>query len=213
MSILYLILILAIVVGMTWWLGSWNIMINLINFYISALVASSFFEPLADKLEGFDDTFTYLVDFVAIWMLFVVCFAALRLVTDFLTQYQLRMNIWLEYALRTILAFWLGAGFVCFTFFTFHLAPFPPGKPVVNKTKKLYGIGPDQQWMAFIQSRSRGALSQSKEGLFLSEYDLFVHPDDKELGVRVFDPFAEFATRYISRRQNLSKSSTLRVLK
>lgn len=213
MSILYLLLIGAVVVGMTWWLGSWNIFINLINFFIAALVASSFFEPLADQLESYDSSYTYMVDYVAIWLLFVVSFVVLRMITDFMTKYQLRMNLWAEYAARTVLSLWLAGGFICFTFFTFHLAPFPPEIFVGNPTTKLFGIGPDQQWMAFIQSRSRGALAASKDAAFLGEYDLVDHPEDSKLGFRVFDPNAEFAQKYILRRAKIKKNPTLRVLK
>lgn len=213
MSILYLILIVVVIAASNWWFGSWNIAINLINFFISALIASSFFEPVADWLETFDNTFTYLVDFVAIWMLFAVSFVSMRIVTDLLSKYQLRMNIWAEYVLRTVLSLWLAGGFVCFTFFTFHLAPFPINAFVSHPKTTLYGLGPDKKWMAFVQSRSRGALAESKTASFLPEYDLQDHPDDIDLNARVFDPFAEFSAKYIARRSKLSKSITLRVKK
>ena len=213
MSILYLFLIIAVVVGAQWWFSSWNIFLNLINFFISALVASSFFEPLADKLESFDSSFTYIVDFIAIWLLFVATFVAMRLGTDMLSKYQLRMNVWAEFGLRTVLACWLAGGFVCFTFFTFHLAPFPPGEFIGSPKSVLFGFAPDRKWMAFVQSRSRGALSESKNASFLPEYDLPDHPEDIELAARVFDPHAEFAKKYIQRRATLSKSKTLRVIK
>lgn len=188
-------------------------MLNLINFFIASMVASSFFEPMADLLESFNSTFTYVVDYIAIWLLFVLTFIALRLATDFLTKYQLRMNIWAEYGLRTVLSLWLAGGFVCFTFFTFHLAPFPISKFVDSPTEQLFGFGPDQKWMAFVQSRSRGALASGKNAAFLPEYDLVGHPDDAKLESRVFDPNAEFGTKYLDRRIKLSESKTLRVSK
>ena len=166
MSILYLYLIAALIVGMTWWLGSWNIFINLINFFIAALVASSFFESLAGMLESFDTTYRYFIDFVAIWLLFFITFGLLRLVTDFLTVYQMQMNFWVELPLRTILSLWLAGGFICFTFFTLHLAPLPPENYSSSPQTKLFGFGPDRMWAAFIQSRSRGALSESKMACF-----------------------------------------------
>lgn len=210
MSILYLYLIAALIVGMTWWLGSWNIFINLINFFIAALVASSFFESLAGMLESFDTTYRYFIDFVAIWLLFFITFGLLRLVTDFLTVYQMQMNFWVELPLRTILSLWLAGGFICFTFFTLHLAPLPPENYSSSPQTKLFGFGPDRMWAAFIQSRSRGALSESKNGLFLSEYDLDDHPDDVGLNCRVFDPFAQFGEKGVERRQQISQNETLR---
>lgn len=213
MSIWFLILIIAIVTGATWFFGSWNIMINLINFFIASLVASSYFELVAGQIESINSSYTYLADFVAIWLLFVVTFVFLRLGTDFMSKYQMRMNIWAEYGLRTVLSLWLAISFSYFAFFTFHLAPFAPSDFVSNPQEKLFGFAPDQQWMAFVQSRSRGALAASKNALFMPEYDLIPHPDDVELDCRVFDPHAAFAAKYLKRRISLSESTTLRVNK
>jgi len=193
--------------------GSWNIMINLVNFFIASLVASSYFELLAGKIESINSSYTYIVDFIAIWLLFVVTFVLLRMATDFLTKYQLRMNIWAEYAFRTVLSIWLAISFSYFTFFTFHLAPLPTSNFTTNPQAKMFGFGPDQSWMAFIQSRSRGALAASKNAAFMPEYALVPHPDDAELDCRVFDPHAQFAAKYLARRISLSESSTLRVNK
>lgn len=210
MSILYLIVIVLIIVGMTWWLGSWNIFLNLINFFISALVASSLFEPVANTLESFDNSSHLFIDFIAIWLVFFITFGLLRMGTDFLTKYQLRMHFWVEMPLRTILALWLAGGFVCFTFFTMHLAPLPPDQFQYSPRTKLFGFGPDRMWAAFIQSRSRGALAEAKNAPFLPEYDLPDHPDDVDLNCRVFDPFAQFGATGAERRQRISSNTTLR---
>ncbi len=186
-------------------------MLNLTNFFIAALVASNFFEPLADKLESFNPTYTYMVDFIAIWLLFVLTCGALRTATDFLTKYQLRMNIWAEYATRSVLSIWLGLAFCFFAFFTMHVSPLPTDQFVSSPKANLFGFAPDRKWMAFVQSRSRGALAAHKDAAFLPPYDLPVHPDDEGLEARVFDPNAEFAATYLQRRVNLSKSKTLRV--
>ena len=210
MSIIYLVLIGLVVVGMTWWLGSWNIFLNLINFFLAALTASSFFEPVANLLESVDKSYRSIVDFTAIWLVFFVCFGALRFITDFLTKYQLRMNFWVELLLRTSLSLWLAGGFICFTFFTLHLAPLPPDQYSYSPRSKMFGFGPDRMWMAFIQSRSRGALAESKNAPFLAEYHLSDHPDDIGLNARVFDPYAEFGQKGKLRRKKISKRKTLR---
>ncbi len=211
MMIWVLILIFLVVVGMNWWVGTWNTMINLINFFISALVASSFFEPLASLIESFRGTYALLVDFVAIWILFAATFGVLRGATDFLTKYQLQMNRWVDYSIRAVLSIWLACGFVCFTCFTLQLAPLPPDQFDVPAAGKLVGFGPDQMWMAFIQSRSRGALLESKVAAFLPVYDLQDHPDDAKLEARVFDPYSTFAIRSSKRRMAISKNESLRV--
>lgn len=211
MMIWVLVFVFLVVAGMNWWVGTWNAMINLINFFISALIASSFYEPLASLLESFAGTYALVIDFVAIWILFAVSFGILRGTTDFLTNYQLQMNRWVDYSIRTVLSIWLAAGFACFTFFTFHLAPLPRDQYDVPSTEKLFGFGPDQMWMAFIQSRSRGALAESKDAAFLPEYDLQDHPDDVKLDSRVFDPYSRFALKSAVRRLIVSGNESLRV--
>ena len=211
MSILYLILVFLIVVGMTWWVGSWNIFLTLINFFIAAMVASSFFEPLADRLEALNPNYTYVLDFVSIWLLFFLTSVLLRVGTDTLSKHQMRMNVWAEMVTRTVLSVWLAVAFCFFASFTLHLAPLPTSQFVSSPTEDLFGFAPDRKWMAFVQSRSRGALSSAKDASFLPEYDLVDHPDDRELNARVFDPYAKFSSTYIKRRTALSRSKTIQV--
>lgn len=207
------VLIFAMIIGISWWFGSWNIMINLINFYISALVASNYYEAAADQLESFNNTFTYVADFVALWGIFFVSFLVLRSITDMLSRYKMQLPNWLEYILRGVLGFWLAAGFFCFSMFSLHLAPLPPNVFQANVQDSTFGFGPDRMWLAFVQSRSRGALAESKNAMFVGEYDLQDHPDDVDLNSRVFDPHAQFIPTYHSRRQNLSEVTALRVKK
>ena len=211
MSILYFILVFLLVVGMTWWLGSWNIMLNLINFFIASLLACSFYEPLADRIEAAQPSYSYLLDFISIWLIFFLACVILRAMTDNLSKYQMRMNFWVEMGTRTVLSTWLALAFCYFASFTLHLAPLPTGQFISSPDQNLFGFAPDRQWMAFIQSRSRGALAASKDALFLSDYDLIDHPDDRELNARVFDPLSQFTEKKIGRRIQLSLNKTLRI--
>ncbi len=206
-----LVAVFLLVAGFNWWVGSWNSMINLINFFIASLVASSFFENLANQIESINGTYRLVADFVAIWILFVVTFVLLRVITDFLTRYQMRMNIWVEYSARSILSLWLAVAFVCFASFTLNLAPLPPHQFGFNIDKPHFGFGPDRSWMAFVQSRSRGALSESQNAAFLPDYDLAEHPDDEGEDVRVFDPFSTFEFRNLGRRLEIARNPELRV--
>ena len=207
------ILVFAMIIGISWWFGSWNIMINLINFYISALVASNYYEAAADMFESSNNTFTYVADFVSLWGVFFVCFLVIRSITDVMSRYKLQLPTWLEYTLRGVLGFWLAAGFFCFSMFSLHLAPLPPNAFQVNVQDSTLGFGPDRMWLAFVQSRSRGALAESKNAMFVGDYDLQDHPDDADLNSRVFDPYAQFIPSYHLRRKNLSEVTVLRVKK
>ena len=207
------ILIFAIIIGINWWLGSWNVLINLINFYISALVASSYFEIAADQIETANRTLTYLADFIALWAIFFLTFIVIRAITDLLSKFKMNLPMWLEYTLRSVFALWLAIGFLCFAMFSLHLAPIPPTAFQVDVQDSTMGFGPDRMWMAFVQSRSRGALAESKNAMFVGEYDLQDHPDDADLGARVFDPYAQFIPNYHTRRATLSTIEALRVNK
>ena len=53
-----------------WTEGMWGNAIRLINVVTAALLATNYFEPLANWLQGFStkfSTFTYLWDFLALW--------------------------------------------------------------------------------------------------------------------------------------------------
>lgn len=203
--------VLLVVAGFNWWVGTWNCFLNLVNFYLAAMVASSFFEPLADWFESLNPSYTYVVDFVAVWALFAATFIGLRIVTDILTRYQLRMNQWLDYGLRTLLSGLLAYSFVSFMFFTWHVAPLPPHELRSDPQNSHIGIGPENMWLALIEYASRGSLSESKKTLFLADYEYVGPGDDAELNARIFYPTTNFVTKYARRRQDLSQFQTLRV--
>ena len=96
--------------------------------------------------------------------------------------------------------------FIAFTLFSFHMAPLHPDAFQKDVESSTLGFGPDRMWLAFIQSRSRGALSASiEENLILPKHPKSTHPDDAELDVRVFDPHAQFIDEFHKRRAALSK--------
>ena len=213
MVTLIVILVFLLIIGANWWFGSWNILLNLINFYLAALVATNYYEVAADRIESFNSTFTYLADFVALWGIFFITFVILRAVTELMSKYKLSLPTWLEYSARSLLVLWLAGGFFCFTMFSLHMAPLPPDAYQVTVSDKVYGFGPDRMWLAFVQSRSRGALAESKNAMFVPEYDLAEHPDDEGADLRVFDPMAQFIPTYHKRRDGLSRITALRVNK
>ncbi|MCP4952416.1 MAG: CvpA family protein [Proteobacteria bacterium] len=209
MILLIAFLIFALVIGSNWWFGAWNCFLNLMNFFLAALVASSFYENLANS-GLFDSTFAYISNFISVWLIFVGTFVFLRLATDLLSRYQLKLEPWVDYVGRGVFSFWLACGFLCFTFFTLHMAPLPPDSFQTDPTAKTLGVGPDRLWLAFIQSRSRGALAEPKQSLLFPEYSLADHPDDAGANARVFDPAAMFIYNNYVQRNTISKNQYLR---
>ena len=205
-----LILALLIIVGSVWWMGVWNIFLNLIITLLSGLIASSFYSNLAEQINSADRTFRYISEFLAVWILFAFSFVVLRAITEVISNYKMKLDIVTEMFGRSILAIWLGCVFVSFASFTLHLAPVPPNYIQAEDGDVNFAVGPDRFWLAFIQSRSRGALAESKESIF-SDYKLEDHPDDVELDSRVFDPKSRFVLDRMENRRQMSRNDALRM--
>jgi len=209
MLFLLVTLIFISIIASTWWFGLWSNLITLVNLLLSGLIASSFFENLAKQFESMQPTYRSLWDFISIWLLFAGSFFLLRGLTDTLSTMRLRFDPITEIVGRSLLSIWIACVFVAFTLFTFHLAPLPP-TIMGDTSQSTIGIGPDKMWAAFIQSRSRGALSVSKDSDYFGAYQLPVHPDDEKLAARVFDPYGKFIQQNFVRRVELSKQEMLR---
>lgn len=210
---LIIILTFFIVIASTWWMGLWSNLLTLVNFLLAAMLASSFFEPVASRLDDMMPSFTYLVDFLALWLIFILSFVVLRGLTELLSAYRLKFDFWTEMTGRSILSVWLACCFVCFACFSLHLAPLPPNSFQKNVEDRTLGIGPDRYWLAFVQSRSRGALSEVQDSGVLDPYGLDDHADDEGQNKRVFDPHANYIFTYHLRRELLSNEKGLRVKK
>ena len=213
---LYLIAIgmFILIVASTWWFGLWSNMVTLINLFISSLLASSLYQPMAQKLTGINESYAVLFDFIGIWLVFCLAFFVMRGLTDSLSRFRLKFDRITELVGRSILSIWIACVFICFAFFTMQMAPLAPGfygsKTKVTAPAQL-GTFPDKLWPAFIQSRSRGALAASQSaGGGLPEYRLAEHPDDVGTDMRVFDPYGEFLIEMEDRRWKLSKKESIR---
>lgn len=210
--------IFVCVVGSTWWFGLWNNILTLINFFLAALIASSFYENLALFLQENMKTYALVLDFVSLWLLFFLSFGILRALTELLSPIRLKFNMWVDLIGRSVVCVWLAVAMVFFVFFSIHLAPLPPSSEdlaqenLENPVGTTYlGFGPGRMWMAFIQSRSRGALSAGYNDPFLPTfYNVELHPDDHRTNRRVFDSTSRMPVNCQKRRIMLSQMSALR---
>lgn len=211
MVTLLVILFFFLIIGSTWWFGLWNNFITLINFLIASLIASSFYETVAIELAAAIPDYSALADFLAVWLVFLIAFVICRTVTDVLSKKKMKFDIVTEMTGRSILSIWIACVFTAFTLFTFHMAPWHPDAFQKDPETSTLGIGPDRMWLAFIQSRSRGALSESpKKNFMLKAYPKSTHPDDQGLEARVFDPNAKFIDQWHKKREQLSKTDSFR---
>lgn len=211
MLILIAILIFVLVIASTWWFGLWSNLVTLINLLLSSMLASSIYEPISNELINLQDSYRLIFDFVAVWLVFALTFMILRGITDGLSAYRLKFDPLTEMIGRSILSVWIACVFLCFSFFTLQMAPLPPSVYGDEIGKLAEGTIPDRAWLAFIQSRSRGALSATKEAGLWPEYKLPIHRDDEGMDARVFDPGAVFLDMCAARRHIISRNERLRI--
>jgi len=208
------ITVIVLILLTTWFLGAWNNLITLVNTLFAAILASNFFEPLADLIDGGESSYTYLLDFVLVWVLFFASYAILRTATDLLSRFQLKFNVWLDRGLTTLFSMGTAGVFVCFMMFTFHMAPFPPGANDFQGQPNTVNFAgePDKKWMSFLEYGSRGSMASAIDALLMPTYDAdLLSGQDRELGIRVFDPKGDFVRKYFHRRQVLAEQESLRV--
>jgi hypothetical protein len=200
---LVLIIIFLIVAAAMWFQGLWNSIVTLINLLLAMMLAFNYFEPLAGLIEQQDRSYTYLVDFLALWGLFVVAFGLLRLFTDLLSRKRVAFDFWTETVGRSILALWVAwlfVGFTCASLHTAPLGPHPMGFQQTATSGNFLGMAPGRGWLAFMQSRSRGALSRRE----LDPSRRSPLPEDQNVEARVFDPESRFILKYYQRRLNFA---------
>jgi hypothetical protein len=190
-----LLIAFVIVAGLSARQGLWSSAINVINITMAGLIATNYFEPLA-KLADSGGT-NYMMDSIMLWALFALSFIILRLITQSLSNHDVHFIKPVDLIGRAALGIWAGWVFVCFAAFAMVTAPIgaqPLGAWESPDAKSFLVFSPERMWMAFAQSRSMGALSNSNSGAEL-------HPDDAQTGSQVFDSKGEFSYKYYARRK------------
>lgn len=207
---LVLIFIFLIVAAAVWFQGLWSSVVTLINLLMAMMLAFNFFEPIADMIDGKDRSYTYLVDYLLLWGLFVLSYGIMRLFTDMLSRKRVAFDFWTETVGRSIMALWIAwlfVGFVCATLHTAPLNAHPMGFQETPTSGNFLGMSPGRQWLAFMQSRSRGALSRGES----NAANLSPLPEDDQLNVRIFDPESRFILKYHQRRIDFEAEPNYRV--
>jgi len=184
---LFLLLIFAATAAALWFQGLWSAAVTLVNMLLAMMIATSFFEPICNAVEGnsIGGQYTYLLDFVVLWLLFGIVFAILRAVTDGLSRQRVDFILPVEMVGRSLLAAWCGWLMVCFVAFSLQMAPLNAPNPLgawSTPSARTFGpVSPDRLWLGFMHSRSKGAI-----------------------GGQPFDPNGEFPLKYHERRVKYS---------
>ncbi len=165
--------------------GLWNNTITLVNLLLAGLIATNYFEPVASFFDDNEPSFTYIWDFVAIWLVFGFAMVFLRFVSDYFSKVKVRFPVPLEKAGGIIMAIWVAWIALCFTTATLHTAPlarhFLGGFQQDPDTKMLFGLQPDRVWLGWMHRESEGTLSRFGRA-------------------RPFDENGDFIVRYSNRR-------------
>lgn len=172
--------------------GIWSSLVMLLNVLLAATVATAWYEKLVAVLEPRLPSFTYLLDFVALWGLFCLLLLGLREATDRISRTRVKLRRPVELFGGPLVAALAGWVMTCFTAATLHTAPVP--RDVVQPTpeaRMFFGLAPDRKWLAWV----RGATLTGP----------FAVPGS------AFDKDADFIIRYADRRQRLEGEPGLRV--
>ena len=200
-----LVIILLACVGALYPEGIWGNFIHLVNVVTAALLATSFYESLARFWEGYMSSFTFFLDFLSLWGLFVLFLIIFRLLTDRISQTKVRFLNVVDQIGSPIVAALIGWVMVCFTAMTLHTAPLAKNflDAGLPEAQILMGTAPDRQWLGFVQSVSRGVYCRglSSDEKEKGAYGTDTDPEEQKLAV--FDRRAEFIPKYAARRASL----------
>lgn len=200
MGLLFNALLILVVLGVFASLMSeslWSNALTLINVVTAALLATNFFEPLADWLESSIPSGAYFWDLISLWVLFAVVLGILRALTDNVSKISVKFKKPIETAGSYFFAAWICWVLLCFLMMTLHTAPlsrnfmFQAFRP---EDRLFFGLAPDRKWLAFTQKMSRTTFSRMPSEL---------HPEG-----HVFDPQAAFMPKYASRRDAYAATDT-----
>lgn len=193
MSLLFpaiLFIIFLFCVAFSYREGMWGNAITLVNVILASLLAVNFWEPVARLLEGFLPSFTFMWDFISLWLLFSLFLFVFRTVTRSASKFKVRFKQLHDQIGSVVFAVLLGWMMVCFTTMTLHTAPL--GKNFLfggfqPEKRMFFGLGPDRQFLGLVKMTSKGSF--------------------KRWNTREFDPSNQFIARYLERRGMLEKNA------
>lgn len=168
--------------------GLWSNTITLINVIVSGLAAFGFYSPLAVRLdEQLNGQYTYLLDFLCLWVIFTVVMLICRTLTGVASRTRLRFKYPIDAIggpLVGLITAWVLAGFVMATL---HTSPMPKdafgGKLVHSESEVATASGltaPDLAWLRFVQRVSPAeALGHSNESAFSAKAFVKIYGDHR----------------------------------
>jgi Colicin V production protein len=194
-NILLLLVFVAVVIVLTRE-GLWSGLVMLLNIVAAATVSTAWYERVATLIDERMPSYTYLIDFLALWGLFAAVLLVMRLVTDRVSRTKVKFLRQVEMAGSPLVAAVAGWIMVCFAAASLHTAPVPRSVIQAEPDSRgmFFGLAPDRKWLAWVRFAT-------KDGPFAFAPGSAV----------VFDNEADFILRYGDRRLKLEQADGLRV--
>ena len=194
-NILLLLVFVAVVIVLTRE-GLWSGLVMLLNIVAAATVSTAWYERVATLIDERMPSYTYLIDFLALWGLFAAVLLVMRLVTDRVSRTKVKFLRQVEMAGSPLVAVVAGWIMVCFAAASLHTAPVPRSVIQAEPDSRgmFFGLAPDRKWLAWVRFAT-------KDGPFAFAPGSAV----------VFDNEADFILRYGDRRLKLEQAEGLRV--
>jgi hypothetical protein len=173
--------------------GLWRALVTFFNVLVAACIATAWYETLAGFLDRYLASFTYLLDFLSIWFIFIVVFSLLRAATDWLAPHAIAFPKLVDRFGGGLVSFIVAWVLMSFTAASLHTAPVTRGAiQPTPETRMFLGFAPDRAWLAWVRNSSlSGPFSRGAP--------------------HVFDEKGDFILRYADRRLKLEQSEGLRV--
>ena len=158
--------------------GIWSNSITTINIMMSGLVAFGTYAPLTIMVdEATSGSYTYLLDFLLIWAVFVVAMLVFRIVTDKISKVRLRLKHPFDAIggpIMALLGAWVCTSFVIATLHTAPLAKDALGSKLVHDDPSRGAMtSPDLAFLHFV-ARTTKADAFGAKGLTPLEVKPFV---------------------------------------
>ncbi len=142
--------------------GLWTNTLTLCNVVLGGMIAFDVFGAVAmfadEKTSG---EYTYLLDFVCLWLTFVLAVSVIRAITDTLSRYRVRFKMPLEAAGSPVVAVitaWILTGIVSASM---HVAPLAPdflNGAIIVEDNWSSPLRPDLQWLRIVGMQRTGPL-------------------------------------------------------
>jgi hypothetical protein len=194
-NVLLLLVFVAVVIVLTRE-GLWSGLVMLLNILAAATVSTAWYERVAALIDERLPSYSYLIDFLALWGLFAAVLLVMRLVTDRVSRTKVKFLRQVEMAGAPLVAAVAGWIMVCFAAASLHTAPVPRSVVQAEPDSRamFFGLAPDRKWLAWVRFAT-------KDGPFAYAPGSAV----------VFDNEADFILRYGDRRLKLEQADGLRV--